>query len=205
MRERMQLARRRDPYPWTWEPFALWGLMLLLVLLIGVQAGRGVANWIAGAGFTWPTSENVIASIFAVIGGNSAAGLAHPDQLGHLAGPGLLHGSLIATELVVILGYGVLTFYILRVWGPWRVLGMATREEAERLLGRSRLRKVAGVVRPDLYGTKQAPAAQTTATQTVVYRESEPESGPPGRGLSPRFLPGRNSDSTEQTQQRTWR
>jgi hypothetical protein len=29
---------------------------------------------------------------------------------------------------------------------------MATREEAERLLGRSRLRKVAVVVRPDLYG-----------------------------------------------------
>jgi len=198
MRERMQLARRHDPYPWTWEPFALWGLMLLLVLLIGVQAGRGVANWIAGAGFTWPTSENVITSIFAVIGGNSAAGLAHPGQPGHLAGPGLLHGSLIVTELVVIVGYGVLTFYVLRVWGPWRVLGMATREEAERLLGRTRLRKVAGVVRPDLYGT-----TQSAATQTVIYREPEPESSPLGRGLPLRFLPVRNSDSIAKT--RTWR
>jgi len=206
MRERIQLARRHDPYPWTWEPFALWGLMLLLVLLLGVQAGRGVANWVAGAGFTWPTSDNPITSIFAVIGGNSAAGLAHPGTLGHLdhlAGPGLLHGSLIATELVFIVGYGVLTFYILRVWGPWRVLGMATREEAERLLGRTRLRKAAGVVRPDLYGAKQSAATQTTATQTVVHREPEPESSQLGRGLSPRFLPGRTSDTTEKT--RTWR
>jgi len=206
MRERMQLARRHDPYPWTWEPIALWGLMLLLVLFIGVQAGRGVANWLAGAGFTWPTSENVITSIFAVIGGNPAAGLAHPDQLGHLAGPGLLHGSLIATELVFILGYAVLTFYILRVWGPWRVLGMATGEEAERLLGRTRLRKVAGVLRPDLYGTNLYGNRQSATTQTVIDRESEPDSTHLGRGLSPQFLPVRNSDATEKTEKtRAWR
>ena len=29
----MQVARRRDPYPWTWEPFALWALMLLMFVV----------------------------------------------------------------------------------------------------------------------------------------------------------------------------
>jgi hypothetical protein len=36
-------------------------------------------------------------------------------------------------------------------WGPGRLRGMASRGEAERLLGVTRLRKVRSVVRPDLY------------------------------------------------------
>ena len=190
VRERMQVERRRDPYPWTWEPFALWALMLLMVLLLGIQVGRGLANWFAGAGFTWPLAKNVVTSIFGVIGGDPAVGLAHPRQLGRLASTGLLHGWLIGTEVLLVIAYGVATFYVLRTWGPWRVLGMASREEAERLLGRTRLRKVAGVVRPDLYGSKHSAAAQQ-----VVYRDAEPESSPLGRGLSKRFLPVRNSNS----------
>ena len=193
VRERMQVARRHDPYPWTWEPFALWALMLLMVLLLGIQVGRGLANWFAGAGFTWPLAKNVVTSIFGVIGGDPAAGLAHPHRLGHLASPGALHGWLIGTELVLVVAYGVATFYVLRTWGPWRVLGMASREDAERLLGRTRLRKVAGVVRPDLYGSKQS-----AAVQQVVYRDAEAgfesESSSLGRGLSKRFLPVRNSE-----------
>lgn len=204
MRERIQLARRQDPYPWTWEPFALWGLALLMVLLLGVQAGRGVANWVAGAGFTWPPVENVTSSVFAVIAGNSAAGLAHPHQLGRLAGPGLLRGSLILTEVVVFVGYSIVTFLLLRTWGPWRVLGMASREEAERLLGRTRLRKVAGVVRPDLYGHQQSAAAHT-----IVCQDPEPDSTPLGRGLPSRFPPSHTTDdghnSAYKTRKRTWR
>ena len=206
VRERMQVARRHDPYPWTWEPFALWALMLLMVLLLGIHVGRGLANWVAGAGFTWPLANSVVTSIFGVIAGDPAAGLAHQHQLGHWASTGLLHGWLIGTEILLVISYGVATFYVLRTWGPWRVLGMASREEAELLLGRTRLRKVADVVRPDLYGSKRH-----AATQTVIYREAEPESSPLGRGLPKRFLPVRNSDPIqpvepiEQTRKtRTW-
>ena len=39
----------------------------------------------------------------------------------------------------------------MRQWGPARVRGMATRAEADTLLGVGRLRKVAPVVRPDLH------------------------------------------------------
>jgi len=40
----------------------------------------------------------------------------------------------------------------MRQWGPARVRGMATRAEADTLLGLQRLRKVAPIVRPDLQG-----------------------------------------------------
>ena len=40
----------------------------------------------------------------------------------------------------------------MRQWGPARVRGMASRAEADALLGLQRLRKVAPVVRPDLHG-----------------------------------------------------
>jgi len=162
--------------------------MLAMVLLLGVQVGRGLANWVAGAGFTWPPANNVVTSIVRVIDGNAAAG--HPDThpLGSLAAAGPLHRSLIGTELALLVAYGVATFLVLRTWGPWRVLGMASREEAERLLGRTRLRKVADVIRPDLYGSKQ-----TAATRTVAYRGAETDSSPAGRSLRPRFLPLRHS------------
>ena len=156
VRERLQVARRKDPYPWTWEPFALWALMLLLVLVLGAQVGRGLANMVSGAGFRWPPRDTVITSVVGVIRGDAGAGLAHPHQLADLASSGLLHSCLITTELVALGVYGVATFFLLRTWGPWRVLGMASKEEAERLLGRTRLRKVADVVRPDLYGTRPA-------------------------------------------------
>jgi hypothetical protein len=40
-------------------------------------------------------------------------------------------------------------------WGPGRLRGMASRGEAERLLGVTRQRKVRSVVRPNLYGKNQ--------------------------------------------------
>jgi len=36
-------------------------------------------------------------------------------------------------------------------WGPGRTHGMASKAEAEQLLGRTRLRRAAEVVRPDLH------------------------------------------------------
>ena len=58
----------------------------------------------------------------------------------------------VATE-VVLLAVGVwLSKLVLDRWGPGRLRGMASRGEAERLLGVTRLREVRSVVRPDLYG-----------------------------------------------------
>ena len=72
----------------------------------------------------------------------------------------------------VVAGLGVDTFgglllavaitaaiWVVRRWGPNRMKGMATADEAEAILGLSRLRRVAPIIRPDLYG------AQTTTSR----------------------------------------
>jgi hypothetical protein len=59
---------------------------------------------------------------------------------------------IVATE-VMLLALSVLVLkLVVDRWGPGRLRGMASRGEAERLLGVTRLRKVRTVVRPDLYG-----------------------------------------------------
>jgi hypothetical protein len=85
--------------------------------------------------------------------GHAAAGL---DGLnGPLPSPSAVWTWAVATE-VMLLAVGVwLSKLILDRWGPGRLRGMASRGEAERLLGVTRLRKVRSVVRPDLYGKNQ--------------------------------------------------
>ena len=69
---------------------------------------------------------------------------------------GAIAGAIAAVgTAVAIPGLGLIVAGIragLRLWGSGRVQGVATREEAERLLGRSRLCRHAAIVRPDLYG-----------------------------------------------------
>lgn len=196
----LQRERRRDPYPWTWELPAAGALTLSLALLLGVQLGRTTANLIAGAGWTWPqdtTTTGVVAAttaggaeapappspidgsfwstIPAVLTGDSSAGLPTSQRTGaatgDLAGPVLLWTS---TAIVELLFLGVLIGSLAagyQRWGPGRMRGMATRKQAESLLGTRRLRKVAPIVRPDLHGTPARHAQQ-------VQRTASPETTP---------------------------
>ena len=68
-----------------------------------------------------------------------------------VAGPVALWISLALTEATLVGGllWAVALGY--RRWGPGRMRGMASREQAQALLGLSRLRKVAPIVRPDLH------------------------------------------------------
>jgi hypothetical protein len=58
----------------------------------------------------------------------------------------------VAVEVMLLAVSVLLLKLVVDRWGPGRLRGMASRGEAERLLGVSRLRKVRSVVRPDLYG-----------------------------------------------------
>ncbi len=145
----MQRSRRTNPYPFTWEiPLAV-AVGAVLLLVLGVHVGRAAANLGAGSGMTLPPREELFTSLVAVIRGDAGAGLTgtHP----HLAGPTAVRIWVILTEaltLALMAWAGKVGF---QRWGPGRIQGMATREEAEKLLGRSRLRRTRGVVRPDLY------------------------------------------------------
>lgn len=192
----MQHERRRDPYPWSWEIPAAIGLTVAMVVLLGIQAGRSVANLVAGAGWTWPaTDTGLVSSPFGtafwsslpgVLAGNSQAGLPEPAPIG-LAGPALLWTCLGLTE-VLCLALAVWTGFRLYLrWGPGRMRGMASAAEAENLLGVTRLRKVSALVRPDLHGKH---GEQTAEVQRFVARHDvgELQSSQIGRGLSSPWL-----------------
>ena len=146
-----QRERRADPYPLTWEiPVAiLTGSLLSLVL--GVHLGRAMANLAAGAGWMWPATALLFRGAFGVLQGDAGAGL---DSSASLAEPDVLLAWVLAVELVVMAAYVFLTWLCLRRWGPNRVLGLASADEARQLLGRQRLYAARKVIRPDLYGRR---------------------------------------------------
>lgn len=144
----LQADRRRNPYPYTWEiPIGILTGWLLLAGL-GIHLGRALANWVAGAGWTWPTGRAHYTSIPAILAGNPTAGVAL-SRAG--ASPGALHAWLIAVELVILAGYTVVLIWAGRRWGPGRMKGMASPTEAEQVLGLTRLRRNATLIRPDLH------------------------------------------------------
>jgi len=145
----MQRSRRTNPYPFTWEiPVAL-SIAALLLLLLGVQVGRSVANVLAGNGWHLVDRAQLFSSLGGVFTGQADAGLTGVPQP---AGPGLLWSCVGVLEFVVLAACAVALRWGLDRWGPGRLQGMATRSEAEALLGTTRLRKHAKVIRPDLYG-----------------------------------------------------
>lgn len=143
----MQQSRRTTPYPYTWEIPLSGILAITLVLIVAAHAARGLALALAGAGWAWTSQAQLFTALPGIIAGDSRAGL----TVGPTASPGLLHTCLVVVEVVTVALIVWAVIAGMRQWGPARVRGMATRAEADTLLGLSRLRKVAPVVRPDLH------------------------------------------------------
>jgi hypothetical protein len=150
----MQRSRRNDPYPFTWEIPAAIIASVLLVLALGIHVGRAAANLLAGAGWGWPAQAELFRSLPGILRGDGGAGL--PGSLHGGAGQSALWTSIGACELLLLILLGWALKIGLDRWGPQRVQGMATRAQAEQMLGRTRLRKASAVVRPDLYGKERS-------------------------------------------------
>ena len=150
----MQRSRRHDPYPFTWEIPAAIIAGVLLVLVLGIHIGRAVANLLVGAGWGWPAREELFRSLPAIVSGDGGAGLPRAFHGG--AGQSALWTSISVCELLLLILLGWAFKIGLDRWGPHRVQGMATRAQAEQMLGRTRLRKASAVVRPDLYGKQRS-------------------------------------------------
>lgn len=248
----MQRERRRDPYPWTWDPALVVGVVVVVGLACGVQVGRSLANLLVGAGWTWPdapgatttgpgsgpgtgTGDELLPapnlfggafwrSVPQVLAGDSTAGLTRPPD--GSAGSGLLWVCVVAVELLVVVALVWVAAAGFRRWGPGRVRGMATRVETEQLLGVTRMRSVAAIVRPDLYGANASRSADgdqvhlTTSSGSggsggwsSIHRppEGRRSQAPPtgggtriklGRGLSPELHPSHQLH--DQRHQRRW-
>ncbi|QLQ15515.1 MAG: hypothetical protein HZY73_07280 [Micropruina sp.] len=144
----LQSERRRNPYPLTWElPVGILTGWLVLAG-IGVQVARGVANLIAGGGWAWPAGRALFTSLPAVLAGNPRAGLA---THGGAAGPALLYAALAVVELAITATTVLAARWVWRRWGDTAMKGMASPAEAEQVLGLTRLRRHAAVIRPDLH------------------------------------------------------
>lgn len=144
----MQQSRRTTPYPYTWEIPLGAVLAVTLVLVVAAHAARSIALAMTGAGWALTSQAQLFTALPGILAGDSRAGLGP----GPAASPALLYTCLVFVELLAI---GLIVWAVvagMRQWGPARVRGMATRTEAETLLGLGRLRKVAPVVRPDLQG-----------------------------------------------------
>lgn len=145
-----QQLRRHDPYPWTWEIPVGVVMVLLTLLPCGVHLGRAIANLVAAGSWQFPTRVNLFASVPGVLRGDAAAGL--PMLRGDVASAPALWAWVGVTELLLLTAGLVVVKVCLDRWGPARMRGMASRDEAEQLLGLTRLRRSAAVVRPDLFG-----------------------------------------------------
>ena len=69
-----QLRRRRDPYPWTWEIPVAVTAAVLLVLGLGVQLGRAIANRVAGGGWLFPKRSDLFTSLPTLLRGDPRPG-----------------------------------------------------------------------------------------------------------------------------------
>ena len=95
-----------------------------------------------------PPQAELFTSLPALLGGDSRAGLTAAPA----APPALLYTCLAISEVLAIALLIWAARLTWRAWGSARVRGMATRAQAQAILGPSRLRRVAPVVRPDRYG-----------------------------------------------------
>ena len=143
----MQQDRRTAPYPHTWEIPVTGAMVAGLVLVLAAHLARSAANGLSGTGWALPAQSEVFTSLPGLLAGDSRAGLTP----GPAAAPALLYACLAVTELLAVAALVWAARLVLRAWGPGRVRGMATRAQAQAMLGPSRLRRVAPVVRPDRY------------------------------------------------------
>jgi len=187
----MQRERLRTPYPWTWEIPAAVTFVVLLGIVVGIQAGRTLANLVTGAGMTWPAADSGGVAVPSPIGaafwtslpgvltGDSAAGLPTPMP-DELAPPWLVWAAVAGIELVFLSLTTWIGVKCYTRWGPGRMRGMASAAEAEQLLGLSRLRRVSALVRPDIYGKRPArePGAEDRASLTITPNRTSEHPSP---------------------------
>lgn len=152
--------RRRDPTPMAqgWEiPVVVIGLALIMVVLAAL-AGIGIAAALFGGGWVWPHGTDTIThTLGGVLSGHLGRGLS-PADAHRLAATGLTYLCVGLCELIVVVGTVAVGVAISQ---RMRNDGMATRRDAELVLGLGELRSARAIIRPDLYGAGAADQAST--------------------------------------------
>ena len=141
------MRREADAYPWSWELPAACVAVVVCVALAALQAGRSMAFAVAGKGWLWPPTDQLVTSVPHLLAGHTTYGLGVAVAP---VPPPLVAVAIAATELLAFSGLGLLGWQLLVRFGPNALRGVASSAEASRLLGRARLSRARKVVRPDL-------------------------------------------------------
>ena len=148
--------RQPDPLPLTWEVPVGVALAWLCLAGAGLLAGQATAGLLTGRGRLWPDSPHLLPAAGGLLTGHVGIGVSPPltAATGGAALPPVWSVyafiSVYQLLLLAMTGWAVARFWT--TLGPGRRYGMATRVDAQTVLGVGRLRRVRKIIRPDLYG-----------------------------------------------------
>lgn len=151
--------QRRDPYPWG-RPHEIALVVLgglLICAALAAAAGVGAAGALFGRGWVWPPdNDHLVRTLGGLLGGHPGQGLP-PELAAKLPGPRTVYGCVALAETLLVAALVAAVIGVVRYRRPNDARsGIATRTEAEQVLGVSRLRSGRSVIRPDLYPRKDA-------------------------------------------------
>ena len=152
MRTRSIGRRQPDPLPLTWEVPAGFALTWLCLAGAGLLAGQATAGLLSGRGWRWPDSPHLLPAVGGLLTGHVGVGVPGTPPAAWLVY--LLIG---VCQLLLL---AVSVWATVRFWasvGPGRRYGMATRVEAETVLGVGRLRRVRKIIRPRPVRARRTP------------------------------------------------
>lgn len=149
----MPQQRLRDPQPLSRGGEVAFVVLSGSLLLLGLAAlaGLGAAGVLFGGGWIWPHGTPAIGQVLGgLLTGDPGQGMHAPAQT-RVPGPVAVYGCVAVAELMLLSATGVGGVLFVRYRRPPDARGgMATRPEAEQVLGRSRLRQAHRILRPDL-------------------------------------------------------
>ena len=147
-------AQRRDPQPISrgGELALVMAAGALLLLALAALLGLGLASAVWGTGWVWPHGSDTIGAVLGgIMSGHPGAGLPTPLQA-DVPGRAVVYSAVAGTELLMLTLTGTAGVLFWRYHRPADARrGMATRAEAEQVLGLSRLRSTKAIIRPDLH------------------------------------------------------
>src|SRR4051812_38207819 len=126
----MQQSRRSNPYPFTWEIPLMPAVTVLMLLVLGVQAGPGGANLDAGGGLSFPPRDALLTSVHGILAGDAGSGL--PPGTAGRASPAAVRTWVAGAELMILVVLCWAGRAVWLRWGPHRVHGMASKAEAQK-------------------------------------------------------------------------
>lgn len=149
----MPNQRQRDPMPWSRGGEVAFVVIAAVLLAFALAAllGLGIAAAWFGRGWVWPHGTDTIGHVLGgLLSGHPGRGMVVADAE-KVPSRGAVYSCVAACELLMITAAIATSVLALRWVRPGDARrGMASRAEAQRVLGTGRLRESGRLIRPDL-------------------------------------------------------